>query len=110
MTPKSSWRYGTARKGKFNYSCCVFLKHCRVTEAAGSIRDNMLHLANSYQEICRERGLLIAAYEQYVQFLHTFKKKAVADALETMKRQHAARLELDAYGSKLGQLEEKKLK
>ena len=81
-----------------------------MTEAAGSIRDNMLHLANSYQEICRERGLLIAAYEQYVQFLHTFKKKAVADALETMKRQHAARLELDAYGSKLGQLEEKKLK
>ncbi len=70
----------------------------------------MLHLSSSYQTICNERSVLIAAYEQYAQFLHTFQRKAVGDALDTMKKQHASRLELDAYGSKLGQLEEKKLK
>ena len=81
-----------------------------VSEPAGSIRDDMLHLSTSYHTICTERSVLISAYEQYAQFLHTFQKKAVGDALDTMKKQHASRLELDAYGSKLGQLEEKKLK
>jgi hypothetical protein len=70
----------------------------------------MLHLSRSYQQVCQERAALILAYEQYAQFLKTFKDKAVTDALHTMKKQHQARLELDAYGSKLGQLEEKKLK
>jgi len=81
-----------------------------VSEPAGSIRDNMLYLSQSYSEVCRERALLIAAYEQYAEFLTTFKVKAIGDALTTMKKQHQSRLELDAYGSKLGQLEEKKLK
>ncbi len=70
----------------------------------------MLYLSQSYSEVCRERALLIAAYEQYAEFLTTFKVKAIGDALQTMKKQHQSRLELDAYGSKLGQLEEKKLK
>lgn len=52
----------------------------------------------------------MTAYEQYAEFLKTFQKKAIGDALETMKKQRTSRLELDAYGSKLGQLEEKKLK
>jgi hypothetical protein len=81
-----------------------------VLEAEGSIRDNMLHLSQSYTQICSERSALILAYEQYAEFLRTFKDKAIADALVTMKKQHTARLELDAYGSKLGALEEKKLK
>jgi hypothetical protein len=70
----------------------------------------MLHLSSSYQDICKERELLMTAYEQYAEFLKTFQKKAIGDALETMKKQRTSRLELDAYGSKLGQLEEKKLK
>jgi len=81
-----------------------------ISESEGPIRDNMLHLSRSYQQVCQERAALILAYEQYAQFLMTFKDKAVADALHTMKKQHQARVELDAYGSKLGQLEEKKLK
>lgn len=60
--------------------------------------------------VCKERTLLIQAYDHYAAFLETFRKKAIADALATMKLQHTSRLELDAYGSKLGQLEEKKLK
>ncbi len=86
------------------------LSNCRISEPAGPIRENMLYLSQSYHDICRERSALISAYEIYVEFLLTFKKKAIGDALDTMKKQHAARLELDAYGSKLGQLEEKKLK
>lgn len=53
---------------------------------------------------------MIQAYEGYLDFLRTFRKKAIGDSLETMKKQNYARLELDSYGSKLGQLEEKKLK
>lgn len=70
----------------------------------------MLHLAQSYHDVVRERCALISAYDQYADFLNTFNKKAVGDVLDTMKKQHQSRLELDAYGSKLGQLEEKKLK
>ncbi|KAJ3364577.1 hypothetical protein HDU91_002516 [Kappamyces sp. JEL0680] len=81
-----------------------------ISEPDGPIRENMLYLSQSYHQVCAERSLLVSAYEQYAEFLKTFKKKAIGDALETMKKQHSARLELDAYGSKLGQLEEKKLK
>jgi hypothetical protein len=70
----------------------------------------MLHLSESYQQVCDERDVLIQAYDQYAIFLRTFKEKAIGDAIITMKRQHNARVELDAFGSKLGQLEEKKLK
>jgi hypothetical protein len=70
----------------------------------------MLYLSDSYAGICRERAALIQAYEHYHTFLGTFKDKAIADALITMKKQHASRVELDAYGTKLGQMEEKKLK
>lgn len=81
-----------------------------VSEPEGSVRDNMLYLSGSYQHVCKERQILIDAYEQYIEFLATFKDKAIHDALVTMKKQHTSRLQLDAYGSKLGQLEEKKLK
>ncbi|KAI8894448.1 Arfaptin-like domain-containing protein [Globomyces pollinis-pini] len=81
-----------------------------VSESQGPIRENMLYLSQSYGNVCSERTLLIQAYTQYAEFLETFRKKAIADALETMKKQHTSRLELDSYGSKLGQLEEKKLK
>jgi Arfaptin-like domain len=70
----------------------------------------MLYLSESYLSICHEREGLLKAFEQYIEFLATFREKAVGDALSTMKFQNSARLELDAYGTKLGQLEEKKLK
>lgn len=70
----------------------------------------MLHLSASYSTVCNERNSLILAYEQYATFLNTFKNKAIADAIITIKKQYNARVELDAFGSKLGQLEEKKLK
>jgi hypothetical protein len=70
----------------------------------------MVYLANSYQDGCAERQGLIQAYESYLDFIIVFRKKAVGDSVETMKKQHIARLELDSYGSKLGNLEEKKLK
>lgn len=81
-----------------------------VSEPEGPIRENMLYLSQSYMTICHDRQSLISSYEQYLEFLSTFKTKAVGDALSTMKKQNASRLELDAYGSKLGQLEERKLK
>ena len=88
----------------------LFYKKEAISESSKDIRENMMYLANSYTMICKERDSLIMAYEHYALFLGTFKDKAIADALITMKRQHSARLELDAYGSKLGQMEEKKLK
>jgi hypothetical protein len=87
-----------------------FFANDRVLEPEGPIRENMLYLSQSYFQVCAERNALILAYDQYAEFLRTFKDKAIADALVTMKKQHIARLELDAYGSKLGGLEEKKLK
>jgi hypothetical protein len=70
----------------------------------------MVYLANSYQDVCSDRQSLIQAYESYLEFITVFRKKAIGDSVETMKKQHIARLELDSYGSKLGNLEEKKLK
>lgn len=88
----------------------IWYKKEGVLEPEGPIRENMLYLSQSYFQVCAERNALILAYDQYAEFLRTFKDKAIADALVTMKKQHIARLELDAYGSKLGGLEEKKLK
>lgn len=70
----------------------------------------MIYLADSYKGSVAERQPLIQAYEYYLEFLITFRKKAIEDSVETMKKQHLSRLELDSYGSKLGNLEEKKLK
>ena len=100
---KLSYLYFTKKKGM---NCIL----CRISESSPEIRENMLNLSNSYTLICKERESLIMAYEHYALFLGTFKDKAIADALITMKRQYNARLELDAFGSKLGQMEEKKLK
>jgi hypothetical protein len=74
------------------------------------VYDNLVYLAASYQSVCSERVPLIQSYETYLEFINTFRKKAIGDAIETMKKQHTARLELDSYGSKLGHLEERKLK
>ncbi|KAI8908950.1 Arfaptin-like domain-containing protein [Gorgonomyces haynaldii] len=81
-----------------------------LVEPEGPIRDNLIYLGTSYHAVCQERVQLIQAYETYLEFLTTFKTKAIGDSIETMKKQHTARLELDSYGSKLGQLEERKLK
>lgn len=79
-------------------------------ESEESIRKSMAELGQAYNESCQQRLPLVRAYEHYLEFLKTFREKAIGDSLETMKRQQQARVELDAYGSKLGQLEEKKLK
>ncbi|KAH6566138.1 hypothetical protein BASA50_006277 [Batrachochytrium salamandrivorans] len=79
-------------------------------ETFESIRKPMMQLSLSYKALVDERMPLVQSYEQYIKFLGTFREKAVGDALETMKKQQISRLELDSYGSRLGQLEEKKLK
>lgn len=88
----------------------IFSSKHRLVESSGLIRDNLIYLASSYQSVCAERVPLIHAYETYLEFINTFRKKAIGDSIETLKKQHIARLELDSYGSKLGHLEEKKLK
>ncbi|KAJ8329548.1 hypothetical protein BDV3_001357 [Batrachochytrium dendrobatidis] len=79
-------------------------------ESFESIRKPMMQLSLSYKAAVDERAPVLQSYEQYLEFLRTFKEKAIGDALETMKKQQLTRLELDSYGSRLGQLEEKKLK
>ncbi|KAL2918168.1 Glycerophosphocholine phosphodiesterase [Polyrhizophydium stewartii] len=88
----------------------LFYQQQCFSESFESIRKPMMQLSLSYKAITEERQPVIQSYEQYYEFLRTFREKAIGDALETMKKQQVSRLELDSYGSRLGQLEEKKLK
>ena len=102
MMWKAKFRCTIKKKGTFALT--------RLVEPEGRIRENMIYMGASYQSIVQERSSLINAYEIYLEFIQTFKHKAIGDCIDTMQRQYNARLELDGYGSKLGQLEEKKLK
>ncbi|KAI8930277.1 Arfaptin-like domain-containing protein [Entophlyctis helioformis] len=88
----------------------LFYQQQGFQESSEAIRKPMSELSQVYRTVSEERMPLIQSYEQYSQFLTVFREKAIVDALDTMKKQQVARLELDGYGSKLGQLEEKKLK
>ena len=58
----------------------------------------------------KERQPLLTSLEAFLSFIKTFNSKAIGDSLDTIKRQATARQELDSYGSKLGSLEEKRIK
>ena len=67
-------------------------------------------LGSAYQDVCKQRQTLLTTIETFIQFAVNFRTKIIQDSLDTKDRQVLARQELDSYGSKLGQLEERKLK
>ena len=74
------------------------------------MRTQLVAVGTTYHSICKQRQVLIDALGTFAQFIHNFREKAIQDSMETRERQIKARQELDSYGSKLGQLEERKLK
>ncbi|KAJ3300433.1 hypothetical protein HK104_000491 [Borealophlyctis nickersoniae] len=88
----------------------LFYQQKGYQEEIEDVGRNLVHLGINYHSECKERGPLITSLEAFLSFIKTFNNKAIGDLLDTIKRQSTARQELDSYGSKLGSLEEKKIK
>eukprot|EP00842_Homolaphlyctis_polyrhiza_P002346 jgi/Hompol1/3111/HPOL_003153-RA len=103
-------RHALEKINDIDIEMSLFYKQQAFQEPFQSIRQPMLQLSESYRVVSDERAPVLQSYEQYQEFIRIFREKAVGDALETIKKQAVSRLELDSFGSRLGQLEEKKLK
>ncbi|KAJ3042926.1 hypothetical protein HDV00_006233 [Rhizophlyctis rosea] len=88
----------------------LFYQQKGYQEELEDIGRNLVHLGVTYNNEGKERQPLLTSLEAFLAFIKTFNSKAIGDSLDTIKRQATARQELDSYGSKLGALEEKRLK
>ncbi|KAJ3056175.1 hypothetical protein HK097_007781 [Rhizophlyctis rosea] len=88
----------------------LFYQQKGYQEGQEDIGRNLVHLGVNYHNECKERQPLLTSLEAFLSFIKTFNSKAIGDSLDTIKRQATARQELDSYGSKLGSLEEKRIK
>ncbi|KAJ3091790.1 hypothetical protein HK102_013435 [Quaeritorhiza haematococci] len=71
-------------------------------EGLGSM---FLQLGEQYRDVrIKERQVLIAGLETFIGDVKTFRTKAIADSLESMKKQINARIELDSFATKYNDL------
>lgn len=63
-----------------------------------------------YHQSTKQRQSSILALNTFLTFIINFRDKAIKDTLDTRDRQVIARQELDAFASRLGQMEERNLK
>ncbi|KAJ3020002.1 hypothetical protein HKX48_001459 [Thoreauomyces humboldtii] len=103
-------RYALQQLNEVESELSLFYQQKGYQEHQEEIGRNLVHLGVSYHQETKERVPVIAALDAYLEFLKTFKSKAIADSRDTIKLQKTARQEFDSYASRLGHLEEKNVR
>ncbi|KAJ3204829.1 hypothetical protein HDU83_006157 [Entophlyctis luteolus] len=82
-------------------SMALFFQQKGYQEKVEEISTMSVDIGKTFSENVKLRAAQLSATESLFEFVRTFKDKAIADSIETIRKQELARLEFDAFAHKL---------
>ncbi|KAJ3064903.1 hypothetical protein HDU98_011683 [Podochytrium sp. JEL0797] len=79
----------------------LFFQQKGYQEKMEEISSMSIDIGKTYSANVQTRAAQVHAMEQFSEFVQTFKNKAIADSVETIDKQHVARIEFDAFANKI---------
>ncbi|KAJ3124855.1 hypothetical protein HK100_011083 [Physocladia obscura] len=82
-------------------SLALFFQQKGYQEQIEEISTMSIDVGKKFSEDVKSRSVELQAMDSLLEFVKTFKNKAIADSIETIQRQETARLEFDGFAHKL---------